>query len=546
MDGDATQQRGAQISGETWVGLGLRIGGALAAGALAGMVADRIVAAGTTTPLVGLAAGIGVACLVGGILATLALRPLLRSRAELTTAYQQALADSLQDPLTRLGNHRAFQEELDRQVEAALRYDVPVSLAIIDLDQFKSINDGGGHADGDRALAAFGRLLSSSVRRADRCFRIGGDEFAVLLPHTDAAGARIVARRLLSTSLAPPLRDEGFRPVSFSAGIAALPETAATRAQLYSQADAALYAAKRGGRTEVIVFDPAEEAVSSSAGAAVAVAEVIARGQLQPAYQPIVTLQGGEVLGFEGLIRPAPPAPFEHAGELFAAAAAAGHLVELDLTCVELLVAGARHLASDRFLSINISPRTVEAPEFTTPMLLSVLARHGFEPGRLVMELTEREAIEDLDRVRTKLDACRRAGIRLAADDLGAGNAGLRLLSELRFDILKVDLSLVQRSAPGSASSDVVGSVVGLAARTGALVVGEGVEHPEQLRQLVALGVVAGQGYLLGRPGPLPGQPPPLAAPSATIGRPAVVAELVTRGASAPMAAWRQSIGLPT
>lgn len=545
MGGDATRSRSAHTGGDAWATFGLRIGGALAAAAAGGIAADRVAASLLSMPFVSLLAGIAVACLVGGSLLTLALAPLVRSRAELQTRYQQALADSLQDPLTRLGNHRAFQEELDRQVEAAQRYDVPVSLAMIDLDQFKAVNDDGGHADGDRALAAFGRLLATSVRRADRCFRVGGDEFAILLPHTDAEGARVVARRLLSAALAPPLRLDGFRPVSFSAGISALPDPATTRSQLYSQADAALYAAKRGGRTEVVVFDPAETATPSDASAAAAVAEVIARELVRPAYQPIVALQGGEILGVEGLVRPIPPASFEHPGELFAAAVASGHLVALDLSCMETVVSGARYLASDRFLSVNLSPRTVEAPEFTTPMLLSILARHGFDPRRLVLELTERESIDDLARVRTKLDACRHAGIRLAADDLGAGNAGLRLLSELRFDILKVDLSIVQRSAPGSASSDVVESVVGLAARTGALVIGEGVEHPNQLRQLATLGVTAGQGYLLGRPGPLPGEPAGLGV-AAPLGRPARVVEPTVSGASAPMAAWRQSIGLPT
>jgi EAL domain-containing protein (putative c-di-GMP-specific phosphodiesterase class I) len=138
--------------------------------------------------------------------------------------------------------------------------------------------------------------------------------------------------------------------------------------------------------------------------------------------------------------------------------------------------------------------------------------------------------------VRAKLETCRRAGVRLAADDLGAGNSGLRLLSELRFDVLKVDLSLVQRTAPGAPSEAVVGSVVAFAGRTGALVVGEGVEDPEEAARLVALGVGAGQGYFFGRPGPLLAGDPLVGLPG-----PGAAADL-----PAPMAAWRQSIGLPT
>jgi EAL domain-containing protein (putative c-di-GMP-specific phosphodiesterase class I) len=130
--------------------------------------------------------------------------------------------------------------------------------------------------------------------------------------------------------------------------------------------------------------------------------------------------------------------------------------------------------------------------------------------------------------------------MRVAADDVGSGNAGLRLLAELNFDIIKVDLTLVQRSASSPASSAVVESVVSLAGRTGAMVVAEGIEHPEQLEQLDQLGISVGQGFLLGRPGSLPGQEAP------TVSRDplAIDDEPIDDGTPA-MSAWRQSIGLP-
>jgi len=534
--------------GEAWVWLAVRVAAALTvtgAGAiLAGRFAAEVV---PSSDVAAFGAGVLAACLLGGGLLTMLIAPLARSRAELTVAYQAALADSLRDPLTGLGNHRAFQEELDRQVEASLRYDVPLSLAIVDLDEFKQINDTDGHAAGDRTLSGFGQLLATAVRRSDRGFRIGGDEFAILLPHTDGEGARIVLRRLLATALAPPLRVEGIQAVSFSAGISALPAPAANRAQLYAQADAALYSAKRAGRTDVEVFDPADEPEAVAPEAARAVAEVIAHELLTPVYQPILSIPDGALLGYEGLIRPTPPSPFANPLALFAAAEASGRVVTLDLACVEVIVRGARAVPEEAFLSVNLSPRTVEAPEFSAASLLSILARHGFPAERLVVELTEHQPIEDIEQVRAKLEACRRAGVRLAADDVGAGNAGLRLLSELRFDVLKVDLSLIQRSAGGGPSSDVVESVVGLAVRTGALVVGEGVEGEEQVQLLAALGVGAGQGYHLGRPGPLPGtaapRPTVAVAPRPTPIRPGGAEPVAV---SAQMTSWRQSIGLPT
>jgi diguanylate cyclase (GGDEF)-like protein len=469
------------------------------------------------------ATALGVAT---GVVA-LIVRPLVHTQGDLMERYAAAVADALRDPLTGLGNHRAFHEELDRQVEEAQRYKVPVALILIDLDEFKAVNDGRGHAAGDRVLRSFGQLLATTLRRVDRSFRVGGDEFAILLPHTDLEAARVVARRLLAQALQPSIRGEDLEPISFSGGISALPELADTQSRLYSQADSALYAAKRGGRTDVVAFDPAEQqGVADGQTTSTALAEVIARGQLRAVYQPIVALASGQVIGVEGLIRPVAPAPFADPAALFAAGEASGRLTALDLACVELVVAGAATLAPDRFLSVNLSPSTLEAPEFSAATLLSILARHEFPPERLVVELTEHQPIADLERVRQRLDLCRRAGVRIAADDIGAGNSGLRLLADIGFDVLKVDVSLVQRSGGGGSAGAVLGSVVELAARTGALVIAEGIEHASQLPALTAFGITVGQGYHLGQPGPLLEGTP--------------VIEPIAVG----MAAWRQTMGL--
>lgn len=553
MDEGTELSRGTRLTTRRdHVGLGWRLMIALVASAAAGIGVDHLlqdaIAASTTRGLV--AAGAS-ACLVGVALWILVVVPLTRSREDLHQRYESALADSLSDPLTGLGNHRAFQEELTRQVEAAQRYGTPVALAILDLDGFKQVNDASGHAFGDRTLAQFGNVVFASIRRVDRPFRVGGDEFAILLPHTGADGARTVVRRLLAAALQPERQRDGDDGVaiSFSAGISSLPDLAASRSQLYSQADTALYQAKHGGRTQVLVFDPGIDVVDVSADAGRAVAEVIARGQLRPVYQPIVELASGRVIGMEGLVRPLPPAPFADPGALFAAAAASGHTVNLDLTCFETVARGARLLDPEVFISVNLSPTTIESPEFSAPVLQSILAQVHVDPSRIVLELTEREEVRDVATARGKLEACRRAGMRLAADDVGAGNAGLRLLSEVRFDIIKVDLGLVRRSAASAASSAVIESVVSLASRTGALVVGEGIEEEGQVAQLAALGVGAGQGYLLGRPGPLE-------APSrARVGREALMSHLVGQP-SAPRADpeedvvssvndWRRSLGLP-
>jgi diguanylate cyclase (GGDEF)-like protein len=190
------------------------------AGAAASIAANTLLIPTLPDSLVRAAASIGIGSLLSAFgLAVMLIRPLTRSRANLQVRYQEAVAEALRDPLTGLGNHRAFQEELDSQVENATRYEVPVSLVLIDLDEFKQINDSAGHAVGDQTLAAFGRLVGSVLRKVDRPFRIGGDEFAILLPHTDADAANIVARRLLVTALQPNVRDPKTKPLSFSAGV---------------------------------------------------------------------------------------------------------------------------------------------------------------------------------------------------------------------------------------------------------------------------------------------------------------------------------------
>jgi EAL domain-containing protein (putative c-di-GMP-specific phosphodiesterase class I) len=163
-------------------------------------------------------------------------------------------------------------------------------------------------------------------------------------------------------------------------------------------------------------------------------------------------------------------------------------------------VAGARAMPVEQLLTLNVSPRTVEAPHFSAEGLLVILARYGIAPERVVIELTEREQVEDIARLQANLSAVQRAGMRIAADDVGAGNAGLRLLSQLRFDIVKIDLSLVQEGSERDSSRAVLRSLRDLASRWGASVIAEGIETVSQLRTVRELGLSAGQGYLLGRP----------------------------------------------
>jgi diguanylate cyclase (GGDEF)-like protein len=450
---------------------------------------------------------IGVALpLLMVILARAILAPAERleaARDHFRQEYDRARLTALLDPLTGLGNHRAFQEELARTVADAQVAEAPLALLLLDLDDLKRINDERGHAGGDDALAAMGRLLVTSTRHADRAFRIGGDEFAVLMPSTDALAAFAIARRLLAAAV--ETTDERTIPeLSFSGGVAGLAPETGDSGQLFRQADAALYWCKRHGRTDIQVFDPQRHGTAGDARTtpelAAAVAAVADQRLLRPVYQPIFSLTTGVPIGFEGLVRPLPGSGFADANSLFTAAEVIGRTVELDMASIAVVASHANELGPNQYLAANLSPRTMETDQFHAADLVALFRDHGVTPDRVVLELTERETVEDMARLRESIAACRAAGFRLAADDVGAGNAGLRLLSQIRFDIVKIDLSLVQVGVLEESSRAVLRALSDLADRWGAKIVAEGVETPSQLEVVRSLGISAVQGYLVGRP----------------------------------------------
>ncbi|MEO8572247.1 MAG: bifunctional diguanylate cyclase/phosphodiesterase [Chloroflexota bacterium] len=461
---------------------------------------------------------VGIAVLLGSLTVWLARRVLEpaerleEARRILEDAYDRARSEALRDSLTGLGNHRAFQEEMERQWATAVRGSRPVALAILDLDDFKLINDGRGHAVGDRLLQHAATTIATYLRRTDRAFRVGGDEFAIILPGTDADQAQVTVRRLLAACLESGSDPRDSMAVSFSAGVSAIPGQARDRDSLYSQSEAALFWGKHHGRTCVTTYDPEahDGPVGSRPPAELSglVARIAATGAIRAVFQPIYDLTTGVPRGFEGLVRPLADSGFTDPGSMFEAAEAAGRTAELDIACLNTVMETAARLRLPGSLTVNVSPRTLETDEFSVHALLRMIARHGLDPRHIVLELTEREAVEDVARLRRAVDACRVAGIRLAADDVGAGNAGLRLLSQLRFDIVKIDLSLVQRGAVHDASLEVVRTLRDLADRWGALVVAEGIETPQQLDMVRSLGIGAGQGYLLGRPTDRPSTEP--------------------------------------
>jgi len=443
---------------------------------------------------------------------------LAQSHTQLGEQYEGVVQASLQDYLTGLGNHRHFQEEMQRLLSVAKREETPLSLLLFDLDDFKLVNDGRGHAVGDQLLATVGRLVHTSMRHADRAFRIGGDEFAILMPNTGPEAAHTAGRRLLAQTLQPAEREMTFDkrgqvkvtgsesklpPVSFSGGVSTFPALAASHGDLYQQADKALYRAKQHGRTEVEVYDPVRDVSEEreiTAELTAAVARTASDRLLRPVYQPIVDVATREIIGFEGLVRPTEASDFSNPSQLFEAAEQVGKTTQLDRACLDVVAAAFTPPRPEHYLTLNVSPRTIESPEFTTASITSLLAKHQLDPTRVVIELTEREAVGDVNVLRRNLQSLQSAGMRIAADDVGAGNAGLRLLSQIKFDIVKIDLSLVQQGPFQESSLAVLRALMDLATRWGSKIVAEGIETEEQLEMVRELGIGAAQGYLFGRP----------------------------------------------
>jgi diguanylate cyclase (GGDEF)-like protein len=435
-------------------------------------------------------------------------------RAELAALEQASLTDNL----TGLGNHRAFQEELDAQLARVDRRGSILSLAVVDIDEFKAINDRNGHLHGDRVLAAMGALLGE-VRKGDRTFRVGGDEFAIVLPDAETVQASILMERIRQ---AAPGRLFGS---TLSIGIATTnanqPCDAVT---LRAQADAALYAGKQSGRNTVITYADAErgELVLSPAKAQ-ALRRLIDEGHVDVVFQPIWDSQKGRPFGFEALARPPADCGLSGPAEAFEIAERVGRAPALDAICLRAILGRAGELPPDALLFINIVPETLDRDLLSGNTLVDAVLDAGIAPGRVVIELTER-AMPRLDIIIREAKRIQSLGFKLALDDTGAGNAGLEVLRQLPVDFVKIDRAVVVQAMTDPTARAIVASIVAIAHAMGACVIAEGIETVEAL-DFVRRDVMRGwhpesgirgvQGYLLGRPAAEPWNDPNAEAHSA-------------------------------
>ncbi|MFI9642139.1 putative bifunctional diguanylate cyclase/phosphodiesterase [Micromonospora sp. NPDC051925] len=407
------------------------------------------------------------------------------------------------DPLTALANRRGLLREMQRCADEG----ADCVLLGLDLDGFKNVNDMRGHDVGDMVLAEVGRRLRGNLRPGDLAARLGGDEFAVLM-RGRPADADVVAERLLGVLSRPYDQVGGAVFLSVSIGVAGQGGESDV-VGLLRHADLALRYAKQRGKNRIERYDGSyDQLLTRRTRLEHEMRGAIERNELRLAFQPVASLPSVRPVGAEALLRwHHPELGNIRPDEFIPLAEECGMIAKLGAwvlhqACWQL----SRWLADghDVWVSVNVSPRELHAPEYVV-QVAEALRAHHVPPQRLVLEVTEHAVATDLDELIRRLTALRRTGVRIALDDFGAGYSSLGQLRRLPIDILKIDHSLVAEHEPvrpvgrdGPAFAPMVDIVMRLGHQLGMEVIAEGVTTPTELAAVVAAGCRFGQGALFG------------------------------------------------
>ncbi|MBA2352102.1 MAG: EAL domain-containing protein [Burkholderiales bacterium] len=408
------------------------------------------------------------------------------------------------DSLTGLPNRVLFNDRLQQAVSAAKRKQTPMAVLMMDLDNFKDVNDTLGHHSGDALLRQVAERLSGALLRdADTIARLGGDEFAVLLPVDNLEAAQKVARRLLDALMQPFTLDGQTIDAKTSIGIAVLPEHGADANSLMRKADVAMYAAKRSG-SGIAVYDPRHD--EHTAGRLSLLGELriaIERNELILHYQPGVDLQTGQLTHMEALVRWQHPQRGLVGPDQFIPFAETSGFI--DTITREVLRLAIRQCAEWRraglpvTISVNISARDLMSPNLLKT-LAALLHDHDILPRWIKLEITESSIMHDPARAMETLERLCRMGFSLSIDDFGTGYSSLAYLKKLPVAELKIDKSFVFGMINDKEDAAIVRSTIELGHNLGLKVVAEGVEDEDTLKLLKSLSCDTAQGYFLSRP----------------------------------------------
>jgi diguanylate cyclase (GGDEF)-like protein len=443
-----------------------------------------------------------VAVAIGSVAVTLlvaarqmvALRDNVRLLDDLDARGRELAHQATHDVLTGLPNRTV----LTRRITAALAAGDPVTVALIDLDDFKAINDDLGHAVGDALIIAVGERIAAQLPPGDMVARLGGDEYALLLCGHDTAPLTAVAAQLRL-----PVRAGGHDLVVESSIGLAPARAGDTAVELLRRADVAMYEAKGQGKGRVVCYEPAMDQRSAEQSRLAAdLRTALDAGELHLLYQPIVALPSGALYGVEALVRWGKISPVE----FIPAAERTGLIVPLGAWILEEACrqAAAWRLtlgdAAPRTVSVNVSARQLREAGFAGEVG-QVLRRTGLPPSVLTVEVTE-TAVFDGGTALAELKAIAALGVNIALDDFGTGHSSLGLLRTCPADVLKVDKSFVDDVTDNGHAAVVVAALIGICDGMGLRAVAEGVETAAQAEELYRLGYRYAQGYHFARPLP--------------------------------------------
>ena len=425
-----------------------------------------------------------------------------RQRAEDRVRHQ-----ALHDVLTKLPNRSLLLDRVNHWLDHEPRSDARAAVLFIDLDNFKRINDGLGHEVGDELLVAVAARLSGVLRPSDTLARVGGDEFVVLCEGIENEHQAVAIADRLLHSLEVPFDLRGKEQhVTASVGVA-LTAAGATAQTLLRDADAAMYRAKERGSGRYEIFDEAlRERALSWIEIERELRHALEREELRNVYQPIVSSCGGELVGFETLVRwdhpergVVSPADFIPIAEQTGLIVPLGRAV-LQRACREAVRwQEADSTGKAPRVSVNLSPRQVREPNLVETVC-AALEESGLDPSLLSLEMTETVLIDDSEDVREALERLAALGVRLELDDFGTGYSSLAYVKRFPIDLLKIDRSFVDGLGRESGDSAIVEAVISMARALGIGVVAEGVETEEQAALLRELGCPLAQGFLFSRP----------------------------------------------
>ena len=416
---------------------------------------------------------------------------------------------SLHDALTGLPNRLYLQDWLFQELREADKDNAKVAVLFIDLDRFKLVNDTYGHEVGDHLMVEVANRLRSTLRDGNRVLRYGGDEFVAICPDIpNAQAAERIADRLIASLEAPFTIGQDAIRISASIGVALTERRDRSPDEVLRDADVAMYHAKAEGVGRYVLFDRSMRNVLTPATAEARLAQALEKGEFVVYYQPVVDMANGNLVGVEALIRwndpergLVPPADFLPIMEETGLIVPVGAWV-LEEVCRQAQKWRVAH--PDRMplkVTVNVSARQLAQVNFKDTVT-NALRSSGVEHSQICLEITEGALMFDVTTAWSVLRFVKNLGVKLALDDFGTGYSSLSYVRRFRLDILKIDKSFVDGLGESPEDRAIVEHVIAMSRALGMVTVSEGVEHPEQLQELRALGGELAQGYLFSQPVP--------------------------------------------